>query len=305
MGSLLGKYLSAGDLLIDLAWNIDCCEIVQWCHDHGVLYINTSVGALGSLRRGRQQAPHRTDPLLAPHESAADDGRRGRARSHRRARARRQPRPDLPFHQAGACWTSPSAALADRKFDGAAGGEVAHHAEPQTFNHLAHELGVKVIHCSERDTQIARPAQEVNEFVNTWSVEGFREEGTTTAEMGWGTHEKELPAAGLRARRRPEEPDLPGPDGHQHVRGARGCPELHDQRHGRPPRRSVHHLRQADRLGGRQGALPPDGSLRLLPGDARHRVAVRAARPRLRAAAEHPHHDTTRSSAGPTSWAPC
>ena len=34
----------------------------------------------------------------------------------------------------------------------------------------------------------------MDEFVNTWSVEGFREEGTTTAEMGWGTHEKELPA---------------------------------------------------------------------------------------------------------------
>ena len=30
MGSLLGQHLSAGDLLIDLAWNIDCCEIVQW-----------------------------------------------------------------------------------------------------------------------------------------------------------------------------------------------------------------------------------------------------------------------------------
>ncbi len=43
MGSLLGQHLSAGDLLIDLAWNIDCCEIVQWCHDRGILYINTSV----------------------------------------------------------------------------------------------------------------------------------------------------------------------------------------------------------------------------------------------------------------------
>ena len=43
LGSLLGQHLSAGDLLIDLAWNIDCCEIVQWCHDRGVLYINTSV----------------------------------------------------------------------------------------------------------------------------------------------------------------------------------------------------------------------------------------------------------------------
>ena len=55
------------------------------------------------------------------------------------------------------------------------------------------KLGVKVIHCSERDTQITDQPKQVDEFVNTWSVEGFREEGTTTAEMGWGTHEKELP----------------------------------------------------------------------------------------------------------------
>ena len=38
-----GSTFPAGDLLIDLAWNIDCCEIVQWCHDRGVLYVNTSV----------------------------------------------------------------------------------------------------------------------------------------------------------------------------------------------------------------------------------------------------------------------
>src|SRR5580692_9579542 len=30
---LLAKHLSAGDLLIDLAWNIDACVILQWCHD--------------------------------------------------------------------------------------------------------------------------------------------------------------------------------------------------------------------------------------------------------------------------------
>ena len=55
------------------------------------------------------------------------------------------------------------------------------------------KLGVKVIHCSERDTQITDRPKQVDEFVNTWSIEGFREEGTTTAEMGWGTHEKQLP----------------------------------------------------------------------------------------------------------------
>ena len=42
MGRLLAKHVGAGDLVIDLAWNIDACEILQWCHDHGVMYINTS-----------------------------------------------------------------------------------------------------------------------------------------------------------------------------------------------------------------------------------------------------------------------
>src|SRR5262245_46036139 len=43
LGPLLSRHLSSGDLLIDLAWNIDCNEILQWCHYHGWLYINTSV----------------------------------------------------------------------------------------------------------------------------------------------------------------------------------------------------------------------------------------------------------------------
>jgi homospermidine synthase len=52
---------------------------------------------------------------------------------------------------------------------------------------------VKVIHISERDTQITNRPKDVNEFVNTWSVEGFFEEGTAPTEMGWGTHELALP----------------------------------------------------------------------------------------------------------------
>ncbi|MCM8761671.1 MAG: homospermidine synthase, partial [Candidatus Omnitrophica bacterium] len=61
------------------------------------------------------------------------------------------------------------------------------------FARLAMKLGVKTIHCSERDTQIANKPKEVDEFVGTWSVEGLREEGISPAEMGWGTHEKTLP----------------------------------------------------------------------------------------------------------------
>jgi len=84
--------------------------------------------------------------------------------------------------------------IADKKVTGADAEKIRQLITDRTFNRLAMKLGVKVIHCSERDTQITDEPKLVNEFVNTWSVEGFREEGTTTAEMGWGTHEKELPS---------------------------------------------------------------------------------------------------------------
>ena len=59
MGVLLGKYLAAGDVLIDLAWNIDCCEILQWCHDRGVLYVNTSVELWDPYENARAATPQK------------------------------------------------------------------------------------------------------------------------------------------------------------------------------------------------------------------------------------------------------
>ena len=60
--------------------------------------------------------------------------------------------------------------LDEKKFAGEQAERISQHATDQAFNHLAHELGVKVIHCSERDTQISDRPKEVDEFVNTWSV---------------------------------------------------------------------------------------------------------------------------------------
>ena len=63
---------------------------------------------------------------------------------------------------------------------------------------LAHTVGVKGIHIAERDTQRAAKPKPMGTFVNTWSVEGFVSEGLQPAELGWGTHEKTLPAEGRR-----------------------------------------------------------------------------------------------------------
>jgi homospermidine synthase len=64
---------------------------------------------------------------------------------------------------------------------------------------LAKDLGVKVIHIAERDTQVAQvQPKRRGEFVNTWSIDGFVGEGCQPAELGWGSHEKTMPADGKR-----------------------------------------------------------------------------------------------------------
>jgi homospermidine synthase len=71
--------------------------------------------------------------------------------------------------------------------------------EPKTrddWGRLAQKLGVKGIHIAERDTQRSKKPKPRDKFVNTWSVEGFVSEGLQPAELGWGTHEKWMPANG-------------------------------------------------------------------------------------------------------------
>jgi homospermidine synthase len=63
---------------------------------------------------------------------------------------------------------------------------------------LAQRLDVRVIHIAERDTQVSSIPKEPDEFVNTWSVDGFVSEGSQPAELGWGSHERNFPRDGKR-----------------------------------------------------------------------------------------------------------
>lgn len=76
--------------------------------------------------------------------------------------------------------------------------EVARKWGKKEWADLAHQLNVKVIHVSERDTQKASIPKAIGEFVNTWSVDGFVGEGSQPSELGWGSHEKHFPVDGHR-----------------------------------------------------------------------------------------------------------
>jgi homospermidine synthase len=192
MTSVLAKHVGEGDVIVDLAWNIDACEILQWCHDHGVLYVNTSVEVWDPYEGAENKHP--TERTLYWRHMNLRKMTGAWKEKGPTAVLEHGANPGLISH-----FTKQGLLDIGKRMikDGKAKGKDAEQLQQlmkdQAWNLLAQKLGVKVIHCSERDTQITDVPKRVDEFVNTWSIEGFREEGTTTAEMGWGTHEKELP----------------------------------------------------------------------------------------------------------------
>lgn len=61
---------------------------------------------------------------------------------------------------------------------------------------LMQMLKIRVVQMAERDTQASKTFKQPDEFVNTWSIDGFLSEAVQPAELGWGTHEKEIPQDG-------------------------------------------------------------------------------------------------------------
>lgn len=192
MAATLAQYLDAGDLLIDLAYNIDCVEIVGWCHERGVLYLNTSVEVWDPY--DKMEISHPTERTLYVRHMAL---RRMMARWDEpgaTAVVDHGANPGLVSHWTKVALEDIAHAVLKGSVEAERRGALERALAAGAYNLLAHRLGVKVIHISERDTQISSQPKQVGEFVNTWSVEGLYEEGVAPAEMGWGTHERRLPA---------------------------------------------------------------------------------------------------------------
>lgn len=192
LDQVLSKYVDNEGLLIDLAWNIGANDIIKWCHDHKVLYVNTSVELWDPVEGIFTKSPF--EKSLYWRQMQLRDLSRD-WKDAPTAVIDHGANPGLISHFVKQALLDIAArTCADRKVSPQDEEEIVHLAKNRDFARLAKKLGIKVIHCSERDTQITNRPKEVNEFVGTWSIEGLREEGTAPAEMGWGTHERKLPS---------------------------------------------------------------------------------------------------------------
>ncbi|HOG24154.1 MAG TPA: saccharopine dehydrogenase C-terminal domain-containing protein [Candidatus Omnitrophota bacterium] len=189
----LSKYVSRGGMIIDLTWNIDSLDMISWCHENEVLYANTSVEEWDPYANIDKKTPLEKSLYFKQLEirkmvSKWSDGATTAVLDHGAnpgliSHFTKQGLMDIARKVVRDKTTSKN----DRKV-------LEHLIRDEDFSHLAMKLGVKTIHVSERDTQISRRPKEVDEFVGTWSIEGLREEAIAPSEIGWGTHEKEMPS---------------------------------------------------------------------------------------------------------------
>ena len=191
----LKKHVSAGDIIIDLSVNIDTGDIIEWCQQHGVMFINTSIEWWDPLEDVHTK--HIVDrTLYSRHEHLLKRAEKWDGNGPT-AVVEHGANPGLVSHFTKSALEKIATDLVKKESDTKKREQIERALAESRFNELAYLTGTKVIHISERDTQISVVPKCVNEFVNTWSIDGLHEEGTSPAEMGWGTHEKELPANGI------------------------------------------------------------------------------------------------------------
>ena len=183
---VLDPILGRGDFLLNVSVDVSSVALIRFCWEKGAMYLDTCTEPWpGGYTDPTLPAAKRTNYAL---REEALGLRAGGARAPT-AVLTHGANPGLVSHLL-------KQALLNIAKD--AGGQDSVPASRTEWGELAQRLGVKVIHVAERDTQVSSIAKEPNEFVNTWSVDGFVAEGSQPAELGWGSHEHNFPRDGRR-----------------------------------------------------------------------------------------------------------
>jgi len=183
---VLEPLVGAGDFLLNLSVDVSSIALVRLARERGALYLDTCIEPwAGGYTDAKASVESRSNYAMRLQALALRDG----AKESPTAVLTHGANPGLVSHLV-------KQALLNIARD--TGVDAPEPAGREAWARLAQTLGVKVIHVAERDTQITNVPKQPNEFVNTWSVDGFVSEGAQPAELGWGTHEKHFPVDGGR-----------------------------------------------------------------------------------------------------------
>ncbi|HPQ15981.1 MAG TPA: saccharopine dehydrogenase C-terminal domain-containing protein [Bryobacteraceae bacterium] len=188
---LLSQAVGPGGLIIDLAWSTDFFAMAEWAHKNKVLYVNTSLETWGPSD-GLQTKSVIEKSLYCRYVRALELASKWRGAPTAVLDHGANPGLVSSFVKKGLIDIA-MRVLRENRLSNGRQGHIEAALERGDFPNLARELGVKVIHCSERDTQRASTPKTPDQFVGTWSVEAMWDESISPSEFGWGTHEMVRP----------------------------------------------------------------------------------------------------------------
>ena len=183
---IVSQRLKKGDFLLNLSVDVASVVLIELCQEIGALYLDTVI---------EPWAGGYTDPNLSPSQRS-NYAQREEAMALKRKYAGGPTA--VITHGANPGLVSHFVKQALLNIAEAVGKPVATPKDKAGWSTLAADLGMKVVHIAERDTQVAATPKRPGEFVNTWSIDGFVSEGSQPAELGWGSHERHFPADGRR-----------------------------------------------------------------------------------------------------------
>jgi len=183
--AVLEPLIGKGDFLLNLSVDVSSVALIELCYERGAMYMDTCIEPwLGGYTDQSVSPSHRSNYGLREAVLAL------------RAKHPHGGPTVIPTHGANpglvSHWVKQAMVNIARDIDG----DVSIPKSRQAWAELGMRLGIKVVHCAERDTQRAEPRKRRFEFVNTWSVDGFIGEGSQPCELGWGSHEKHFPPDG-------------------------------------------------------------------------------------------------------------
>jgi homospermidine synthase len=184
--AVLGPLLVPGDFLLNLSVDVSSLALIRFCRRRGAFYLDTC----------NEPWPGRYDnPELSPSQRS-NYALREEALAFR---LDKRSGPTAVLTQGanpGLVSAFTKRALLNMAAD--TGLAVDRPRCYEEWASLARRLDIKVIHIAERDSQAGPRPKRRGEFVNTWSVEAFVDEGLQPAELGWGSHERHWPADAAR-----------------------------------------------------------------------------------------------------------
>ncbi len=186
--TIVRSHIGPGDFLLNVSVDVASAALIELCQRSNILYLDTCIEPWpGAYTDPERSISERSNYAL-----------RDAALQLRSLSGIEGPRPTAVLaHGANPGLVSHFVKQALLNIAADSGESLAKiPANQQAWAELSHRLGVKVIHIAERDTQTSAVPKKIGEFVNTWSIDGFYSEASQPAEMGWGTHEKRLPADG-------------------------------------------------------------------------------------------------------------